>query len=175
MPSFNSITLVGKGLEISSGKKAKASMNLRPSPPLKKIRWHSGHQGSKSKSESFSGNKTFSSWYLDFLGGLFVLFLRNPRNHLWNYQFRCCKSAKTCIHAILHLYLSTRKLVAFKQNQSLLLKLPQNPLNLEIEPVCCRKRQKIVPDLLVCEVVVSEGPEGFQTDSKWVQIIPMLI
>ena len=81
LPSFNSITLVGKGLEISSGKKAKASMNLRPSPPLKK-RWHSGHQGSRSKSESFSGNKTFSSWYLDFLGGLFILFLQNPRNHL---------------------------------------------------------------------------------------------
>ena len=36
-----------------------------------------------------------------------------------------------------------------------------------LEPVCCKKWQKIVPDeLLVCGVGDSEGPEGFQTDSK---------
>jgi len=35
-----------------------------------------------------------------------------------------------------------------------------------LEPVCFKKRQKIVPDqLLVCGVGESEGPEGFQTDS----------
>ena len=38
----------------------------------------------------------------------------------------------------------------------------------KLEPVCCKKRPKIVPDkLLVLRVQeTSEGPEGFQTDSK---------
>ena len=38
-----------------------------------------------------------------------------------------------------------------------------------LEPVCCKKWQKIVPDqLLVWRVATSEGPERFQTDFKWV-------
>ena len=42
-----------------------------------------------------------------------------------------------------------------------------NVVILDLDPVCCKKRQKIVPgQLLVCGVGDPEGPEGFQTDSK---------